>query len=176
MVWLQFYLVWSVANTSFPNCVQNSFGKCWTCHHWFLQYMSSFWNVPGSGTSTLVFKLRSYTGLHGIILLTSPMDSQAIDWELVILSTSTNNVRRDSSLRLSPRFLSMTERILLAYQICRSHTPPMLLAMGGLCWNHEITDPFLVHFAKWLPQLNACINRVGPIVTSSHPNISSSTV
>ena len=131
LVWFHFYLVWNVANTSFHR-VQNLFDKCWTCHHCFLQYMSSFWKVPGGSMITLVFELSSCIGLNGIILLTLPMDSQVIGWELVIPSTSPNNVQRDSSLKLSPWFLSIAERKLLADRICHSHTPPMLLAMGGL--------------------------------------------
>ena len=52
--------------------------------------------------TTLVFDLSSCIGLSGIILMTSPMDSQVIGQELIIPSTSTNDVQRDSSLRLSP--------------------------------------------------------------------------
>ena len=92
--------------------------------------MSSFWKVPGGGMPTFVIELSNFIGLNGIIALTSPMDSQVVGRELVIPSNSTNNVRRDSSLRLSPRFLNIAERMLLADLICRSHTPPMLLAMG----------------------------------------------
>ena len=85
--------------------------------------MSSFWKVPGGGMPTFVIELSNFIGLNG-------MDSQVVGRELVIPSNSTNNVRRDSSLRLSPRFLNIAERMLLADLICRSHTPPMLLAMG----------------------------------------------
>ena len=156
LVWFHFSLVWSVANTSFPHYVQNSFDKCWTCHHCFLQYMSSFWKVPGGGITTLVFEVSSCIGLNGIILLTSPMDSPVIGPELIIPSTSTNNVQRDSLLWLSPWFLSIAERILLADWICRSHTPPMLLAMGRLCFQLIHTPPnsimkSLILFSSILP-------------------------
>ena len=132
LVWFHFCQVWSVANTSFLHRAQNLVDKCWTHQHCFLQHMSSFWKVPGGGMTTLVFELSSCIGLNGIILLIWPMDSQVIGQELIIPSISTNNVRRDSLLRLSPWFLSIAERMLLADRIYRSHTPPMLLAMGGL--------------------------------------------
>ena len=95
-------------------------------------YMSCFWNVLGGGMTSLVFELRTCIGLNAIILLTLPIDSQVISQELIISSTSTNNVRRDSSLRLSTWFLRIVKRIRLAYQICRFHALPMLLAMERL--------------------------------------------
>ena len=55
--------------------------------------MPYFWKVPGGGMTTLVFELNSCIGHNGITLLTSPMDSQVIDRELIIPSTSTNNVK-----------------------------------------------------------------------------------
>ena len=69
-------------------------------------HVYSFWKVPGGDMTALVFELSSCIGLNWIILLTSPMDSQVIGRELIIPSTSTNNVRRDSSLRLSPFTIS----------------------------------------------------------------------
>ena len=164
LVWFHLCLVWSVANASFLHRVQNLFDKCWTCRHCFLQYMSSFWKVPGGGMTTLVFELSSCIGLNGIILLISPMDSQVIGQELIIPSISTNNVRRDSLLRLSPWFLSIAERMLLADRIYHSHIPPMLLAMGGLHFQLIHSPPnsikkSLILFSSILPNT---------IVTSNH--------
>ena len=108
-------------------------------------HVYSFWKVLGGDMTTLVFELSSCIGLNWIILLTSPMDSQVIGRELIIPSTSTNNVQRDSSLRLSP-FLSIAERMLLADRICHSHTRPMLLAIGGL--RFQLNQYLLIHFKK----------------------------
>ena len=66
LVWFRFCLVWSVANTSFLHRVQSSFDKSWTRRHCFLQYMSSFWKVPGGDMTTLVFELSSCIRLNGI--------------------------------------------------------------------------------------------------------------
>ena len=60
-----------------------------------------FQQVCVGGMTTLVFELSSCIGLNGTTLLTSPVNLQVISQELLISSTSTNNVRRDSSLRPS---------------------------------------------------------------------------
>ena len=146
--------------------------------------MSSFWKVPSGGMTIVVFELSSCIGLNRIILLTSPIDSQVIGRELIIPSTSTNNVRRDLLLILSPLFLSIAKRMLFADRICRFHTPPHVTCRGRITFptyllsspfHKEMIDPFFIHFPKCLLQFNACTNKVGPIVTSNHPNIPSST-
>ena len=43
--------------------------------------------------TTLVFELSSCIGINGIILLTSPMNSQVIGRELIIPLTSANNTK-----------------------------------------------------------------------------------
>ena len=69
LVWFHFCLVWNVPSTSFLHRVQTSSDKCWTRRCCFLQYMSSFWEVPGGGMTTLVFELSSCIRLSGIIRL-----------------------------------------------------------------------------------------------------------
>ena len=106
------------------------------------------------------------------------MDLQVIGRELIIPSTSINIVQVDSSLRLSPWFLSIAEKLLLADWICHSHNLPRI-TFPTYPWSsqshQEIIDTFLIHLNKHLLRLNACTNKVGPIVTSDHPKIPPST-
>ena len=91
-----------------------------------------FLETACSGITTVVFELSICNELNGIIMLKSPMDWQVINRELIIPSASTNNVRRDWSLILSPWFLSNVERILLADWTCGFYTLPLFLAIRGL--------------------------------------------
>ena len=85
--------------------------------------------------------LSNCIGLSGTILFKSPIISQVIDVELFIPSTSTSSVLNDSSLRLSTCCFSRAARMLLADQFCRSHTLPILLAVGGLCFQINHSPP-----------------------------------
>ena len=66
------------------------------------------------------------------ILFTSPISSQLIGLKYTIPSTSTSTVWNDSSFPLSLCYFSRAARMLLADLICCSHTPPILIAVGGL--------------------------------------------
>ena len=129
-----------VAKTSFFHKVQNSLHTCWTCHQFFWQYISSFWNIPGGGI-IFVFMLSNCIGLSGTILFTSPILSQVIGLELIISSTSTSDVLDDSSLRLSHCWFSRAARMLPADLISHFHTAPKLLAVGGLCLQINHSPP-----------------------------------
>ena len=73
--------------------------------------------------------------------------------------------------------------MLLADLICHSHTPPILLAVEGLClssnepfssrFHQEVIDLLFVHSIECPFQLSACANKVATIVASDNPNISS---
>ena len=88
-----------------------------------------------------VFMLSNCIGLSGTILFTSPILSQVIGLELIIPSTSTSSVLNDSSLRLSPCCFSRAARMLLADLICCSYTPPILIAVEGLCLQINHSPP-----------------------------------
>ena len=166
LVWLHFCLVWSVANTFFLHRVQSSFDKCWAHGNYFLHYIPCFWKLLGSGITTVVFELSTCNELNGIIMLKSPMDWQVINRELIIPSTSTNNVRRDWSLIISPWFLSNVERILLADRTCRFCTPPLFLAIRGLRFQliHSPTNYIkklliLFHPSRKIPSSTQCLDQ-----------------
>ena len=79
--------------------------------------------------------------LSGTVLFTSPILSQVVGLVLIIPSTYTSSVLNDSLLRLSPCCFSREALMLLADLICRSHTPPILLAVEGLCFQINHSPP-----------------------------------
>ena len=113
----------NVAWTSFFHLLQNSFAQCCTHLYCFLPYMSSFWNSPGRGMTTLDFIISNYIRHIGTGLWTSDKDSDVMGLVLTITSTSASNVWSDSSFRLIPCILSSVTKIECAYLICRSHMP-----------------------------------------------------
>ena len=124
-----------------------------TVHHFHSRVKSPICTAYGKylpESITAVLTLKSGIGLNGIILLTSPMYSSVIGRESIIPSASINNVWRDFSLRLSPWFLSIAERILPAEQICLSHTPPILLVMGRLRFQLILHQKKLVPPSLWI--------------------------
>ena len=85
--------------------------------------------------------LSNCIGLSGTVLFTSPILSQVVGLVLIIPSTYTSSVLNDSLLRLSPCCFSREALMLLADLICRSHTPPILLAVEGLCFQINHSSP-----------------------------------
>ena len=66
--------------TNLQGCISfllppDSFAKSCTRLHRFLQYMSSFWNSPGGGITTLDFNASNCIGHNGTGLWTSDKDS-----------------------------------------------------------------------------------------------------
>ena len=88
--------------------------------------------------------LSNCIGLRETILFTLPISSQLIGLELTISSTSTSSVLSDSSFPLSLCYFSRAARMLLADLICRSHTPPILLVVGGLCLQINHSPPISI--------------------------------
>ena len=114
--------------------------------------------------------------------VTSPILSEVIGLELIIPSTSTSSVLNDSLLRLSPCCFSRAVRMLLADLIYCSHTPSILPAVGGLCfqtnhssWFHQKVINLFFHFTECPFKLSACSNEIATIATLDNPNISSPT-
>ena len=103
--------------------------------------MSSFWNSPGGGTTTLDFIVSNCIGYNGTEIWTSDKDSDVMGLVLIIASTSGRNVWSNSSFRLFPCSFSSATKIERANPIWCSHTHPILLAVGG----------FLFHWIPWLP-------------------------
>ena len=93
--------------------------------------MSSFWNSPGCGITTLDFIVSNCIGHNGTGLPISHKDSDEMGLVLKIASTSARNVRSDLSFRLVPCIFSSATKIERADLIWRSHAPPILLAVGG---------------------------------------------
>ena len=99
-----------------------------------------------------VLMLSNYIRQSETILLTSPILSQVIGFELIIPLISTSTVLNDSSRRLSPCFCRAT-KMLLADLICRSHTPPILFTFGGLylqikhCHPSFVKKPLIFFFS-----------------------------
>ena len=103
--------------------------------------MSFFWNSPGGGMLTLDFIVSNCIGHKGTRLWTSDKDSDVMGLVLTIGSTSARNVWSDSSFRLAPCIFSCATKIEHADLIWHSHTPSILLAVGG----------FLFHWIHWPP-------------------------
>ena len=139
-----------------------------TVHVFFLESTWRWHSYPS-------FELSSCIGFNGIILLTSPLDSQVIDWELVIPSSSTNNVRGIHQWDFHHDFWAWLKVYFLQIQFAVPTLLPCYLPWEDYVEIMKSLILFLNNFAKCLPQLNACTNKVGPIVTSNHPNIPSST-
>ena len=132
--------------TNLQGCISfllppDSFAKSCTRLHRFLQYMSSFWNSPGGGITTLDFNASNCIGHNGTGLWTSDKDSDVMGLVLTIASTSARNVWSDSSFRLVPCIFSSATKIECVGLIWHSHIPPIFLAVGG----------FLFHWIHWPP-------------------------
>ena len=94
---------------------------------------------------TFDFIVSKLEGESGTWLWTLLIVSIVIGRELTIASTYMSNVCSASSFKLLPCDFRSTFRMLLAVLICRSHTPPMWVAVG--C--------FLIHVI----QLASCLCR-----------------
>ena len=81
-------------------------------------------------------------GLNGAKLVPSSITSVVSGLELTIASTSTTRVCNDCSVKLLPWVFSNEFRIERALLICRSHTPPILLACGGFLFHTIQSPPF----------------------------------
>ena len=93
--------------------------------------MSGAVKTPGSGITTLDFKVNRFIGLSGIMLLASLNKLVVKGHEFIIASTSLSKVCNDSSFRLVPWVFSKEIKMVLVLLFCLSHTPPILLAEGG---------------------------------------------
>ena len=102
--------------------------------------MSGAVKTPGGGIAALDFKVTKCIGWSGFSLLTSLNKSFVKGREFTIASTSISKVRNDSSFRLVPMVFNQEVKIGLAFLICLSHTPPILLAESGFRF-HSIHSP-----------------------------------
>ena len=144
--------------------------------------MSGAVKTPGGGTTTLVFKVSRFIGLSGIMLLTSLNKFFVKGREFTVAFTLISKVRNDSSFRLVPSVFNKEVKIVLARLICVSHTPPILLAEGGIHFHriyspllslmnpfttivsHEIIDVLLVHFCKSFLKFGRSSNKATTII------------
>ena len=94
--------------------------------------MPSAVKTTGGSITFLDFKVNRFIGLSGIILLTSLNKSVVKGYEFTIALTSFSKVCYDSSFRLVSWVFNKEDKMVLALLVCFSHTPPMMLAEGGL--------------------------------------------
>ena len=80
-----------------PKFIGNVLDSC----HLLQLYKSGCENIPGVGKTTLVFMVSKFFGQSGASLPMSVMVSTVKGLELMMDSTSTNNVTRDLSFKLA---------------------------------------------------------------------------
>ena len=97
---------------------QNSFARCCTRLHCFLEYRSAVWKTPGGGKIALLFMELMFSAVRGRLF--------------TIASASHMNVLSVSSLSCVPFFSRIADKIFRTVLICRSQTPPMWQADGTL--------------------------------------------
>ena len=98
----QLLLCCRLARYSFLQQHQNSFLKCWTLLHRFLEFRSADWNMPSGGSTTVVFKVRRLLGV-GESGKSGSLRVFTVNGQLfTIASASHRNVWRDSSSNWEP--------------------------------------------------------------------------
>ena len=107
--------------------------------------MSGAVKAPGGGITTLDFKVSSFIGLSGIMLLTSLNKSVVKGCEFTISSTSISKVRNDLPFGLVPWVFNKELKISLALLIC-------------------LFDLLLVHFCERFLKFGKSPNKVNTII------------
>ena len=169
LVAIHFCFSWRLARNSFLQGLQNSLLICGTIFHLRLQYKSGPPNTPGGSiTNFLYFIVRMWLGESATSLFTLIV-STVSDFEVMVSSTSTNKVAKDSSFRLASWVFIIGKSMILADRMCLFHTPPMWLTIGIFFYTQYNLYSFLegIHwsFAGLFCQLPLCSNKVATIVT-----------
>ena len=117
-----------VSRYSFFQRLQKRLARYWIRRQRLRTYI--YWNWPG-GAKTIGFMVRIWLGVSGS-KSSGLLDADVRGLEFTIDSTSHKSVRSDSSSKRHPWSWSNDARTFRMVRICRSHTPPMWLAVGGL--------------------------------------------